>query len=53
MLTDDPDRNYFNLGLGLAAQFAHGRAAFVSYETVLGRNAASSQALTLGVRLEF
>ena len=51
--TDDPDRNYFNVGVGLAAQFAHGRSAFVSYETVIGRSNTSNHAATLGVRMEF
>ena len=53
VLTDNPDRNYFNVGLGLAAQFAQGRAAFVSYETVVGRSNTSNNAVTLGVRMEF
>jgi len=51
--TDEPDRNYFNLALGVAAQFAHGRSAFISYETVLGRSAVTNNAVTAGVRLEF
>ena len=51
--TDEPDRNYFNLGLGLAAQFAHGRSAFIAYETVLGRSTVTNNAVTLGMRLEF
>jgi outer membrane lipase/esterase len=51
--TDEPDRNYFNLALGVAAQFAHGRSAFISYETVLGRSRVTNHAITAGVRLEF
>jgi outer membrane autotransporter protein len=51
--TDNPDRDYFNLAVGLAAQFAKGRAAFISYETVLGRSTVTNHAVTLGVRLEF
>jgi outer membrane autotransporter protein len=51
--TDNPDRNYFNLALGLAAQFARGRSAFISYETVLGRSTVANHAVTAGVRFEF
>jgi len=51
--TDDPDRNYFNLALGLAAQFAQGRSAFIAYETVLGRSTVSNNAVTAGIRFEF
>ena len=51
--TDEPDRNYYNVGLGLAAQFARGRSAFISYETVLGRTAVANNAVTAGLRFEF
>lgn len=51
--TDSPDRNYFNLGAGLTANFAHGVSAFAFYETVLGRTNFTAHSFTGGIRFEF
>jgi outer membrane autotransporter protein len=51
--TDDPDRNYFNLGVGVAATFARGISAFVYYETVLGLEDVTQHRVAGGVRVEF
>ena len=51
--TDTPDRNYFNFGLALTATFANGRSAYVSYESVAGRDDITHSAIDLGIRMEF
>jgi outer membrane lipase/esterase len=50
---DSPDRNYFNLGAGLAVTLPMGWSAFASYDTLLGLDDVSSHTVTLGARLEF
>jgi outer membrane autotransporter protein len=51
--SDAPDRDYFNLGLGISAQFSQGRAAFIRYEGTLGLRDVDRHAIMAGVRLEF
>ncbi len=51
--SDAPDRDYFNLGLGISAQFSEGRSAFIRYEGTLGLRDVERHAIMLGVRLEF
>ncbi|OAD20373.1 outer membrane autotransporter barrel domain protein [Candidatus Thiomargarita nelsonii] len=51
--SDAPDRDYFNLGLGLSAQFTQGRAAFIRYEGTLGLRDVERHAIMAGMRLEF
>ncbi len=51
--TDTPDRDYFNLGVGLSAVFPRGRSAFINYDTVLFRNNLTQHFVTAGIRLEF
>jgi len=51
--TGDPDRTYVNLGLGLSAQFTHGRSAFLFVETVEGKRGVREQRIDAGVRMEF
>lgn len=51
--TDNPDRDFFNVGVGVSAVFAAGRSAFVYYETELGRNDFKQHEVTAGIRLEF
>ena len=53
ILTDSPDRNYFNLGASIAATLPEGRSAFFRYETRVGQDRVSSHTLELGVRLPF
>ncbi|MEJ2692111.1 MAG: autotransporter domain-containing protein, partial [Candidatus Thiodiazotropha sp.] len=51
--TDDPDRDFFNLGLGVSAVFSQGRSAFLYYEAVVGRDNLSEHSVAAGVRFEF
>lgn len=51
--TDNPDRDFFNLGLGVSATFAQGRSAFIYYETVLGRDDLTQHTVNAGARWEF
>jgi uncharacterized protein with beta-barrel porin domain len=51
--TDDPDRNYFNLGAGLSAVFAEGRSGFIYYETRLGQDDVTLRSVNAGIRFEF
>lgn len=51
--TDHPDRNYFNLGTGLAATFAEGKSAFIYYETVVKQQDISQHSLSAGMRFTF
>jgi outer membrane lipase/esterase len=53
VLTNKPDHNYFNLGVGVAAQFAQGRSGFISYNTLLGYDGVTYNAVNAGVRIEF
>lgn len=49
-----PDNDYFNLGLGVSAQFKEGGAAFLSYEKVFGKqDVQADYTVTGGVRFEF
>jgi outer membrane autotransporter protein len=50
---DDPDRDFFNLSLGVASVFPHGISAFVDYLTVLGLDDISLHQFVGGVRFEF
>lgn len=51
--TDQPDRDYFNLGLGVSAQFAHGVSGYLFYDKLLGHEYVDSDSLQLGMRMEF
>lgn len=51
--TDEPDRDYFDLGLGISAVFPGGMQAFLNYQTLLGMDDISSHLLAGGVRFEF
>lgn len=50
---DAPDKTYVNVGAGVAAQFANGRAAFINYEGMFGRAQMTNHAVVVGGRLEF
>jgi outer membrane lipase/esterase len=49
---DSPDRDFFNLGLGLSATFAHGFSAFVDYSTVLALENLTINQIVAGLRIE-
>jgi outer membrane lipase/esterase len=51
--TDDPDRDYFNLGAGLSAVFQRGVSAFVYYETALALRDVTAHQVAVGLRLAF
>ena len=50
---DPPDRNYFNLGVGIAAVLPHGFSPFVNYRALVGYKDQSSHAVTAGLRVKF
>ncbi len=52
-LTDDPDRNYFELGAGISAVMRGGLQAFFNYQTLLGHQYITDHSFTVGVRGEF
>ena len=49
--TDRPDRNYFNLGLGLTATLPRGRAVYIFYDTDLEREDLDIYTFSIGLRL--
>jgi uncharacterized protein YhjY with autotransporter beta-barrel domain len=51
--TDAPDRDYFNLGVGVTARFERGVSAFVHFEESLGRSNFTNHSFTGGIRFEF
>ena len=51
-VTDDPDRNYFELGLGISAAMQNGLQAFFDYQTLLGHRYVTDHTFTIGVRKE-
>ena len=53
LATDDPERDYFNLGAGLSATFAEGKSAFIFYETNLQRDDINLDTISAGLRLTF
>lgn len=52
VVTDRPDRNYFNAGLGLLFVLPNGVMPFVDYEALLGYRNFDRQRVTVGIRLE-
>jgi len=51
-ITDDPDRNYFELNLGVSAVMKNGVQAFFDYQTLLDHRYVSDNSFTVGFRLE-
>jgi len=51
--TDRPDSNYFNLRLGVSAQFAKGRSGYFYYRKLLGYDNIDVDAFSAGLRFEF
>ena len=50
--TEDPDRDYFQLGLGASAVIPGGKTAFLQYQTTLGRANYRDYNVALGLRVE-
>jgi outer membrane autotransporter protein len=51
--TDDPDRDFFNLGVGLSAVLPGGWQGFFDYSTVLGYDDLELHRFVVGLRWEF
>jgi outer membrane autotransporter protein len=50
---NNPDRDYFHLGVGTTATFRRGVSAFLYFEETLGRSNFTNHSFTGGVRMEF
>lgn len=53
VLTDEPDRNYFNVGFGLSAILTGGKTAYIFYEGVFGLSEIDQHSISAGMRFEF
>lgn len=51
--SDDPDEDYFELGLGISAVFANNIQAFVDYRTTVELEDMNSNLFTIGIRGAF
>ena len=51
--TDDPDRDYISLGVGLSAYLMRGLSAFAHFETALALRHVTNHQFTAGLRMEF
>src|SRR5262249_6349161 len=51
--TNNPDRNYAHLVVGVSATFSGGNSAFVHYEEVLGLSNFTNRSFNAGFRMEF
>lgn len=51
--TQEPDRDFFNVGWSVAGTFAAGRSAYIRYEALLGRDNYVAELVELGARLAF
>jgi outer membrane lipase/esterase len=52
VLTDNGDSDYFDAGIAVSGQFANGKSAFISYDTLLGLRHVTHHAINAGVRIE-
>ncbi len=53
VVTDEPDKNFFNVGLGISGTFARGVSAFFDYDALLGYDDIDSHRFLVGARMEF
>ena len=51
--SDDPDRDFFNLGLSVTGTFPGGRGSFISYEAVVGKEDVTRHQVNIGFRIEW
>lgn len=51
--TDVLDEDYFNLSLGLSAQFAQGRSGYIQFRKLLGYSDLDAYTIAAGFRMEF
>ncbi len=53
LFTDEVDTDYFNLRVGVSAQFAKGTSAYIDYRKLLGYSDLDIDAFSAGVRMDF
>lgn len=53
LLTDRPDRNFFNLGVGITAVFTDQVAGFARYQALVGYEDLDVHAVEVGIRVGF
>lgn len=53
LVSDDPDQDFYLVSVGVTLIMQGGSQLFLNYDTVLGLDDVSSQAVTAGVRFEF
>ncbi len=53
IMTEDPDRNYFRVNLGVAAVFQNGIIGYLDYDTILSNDRWDRQTISAGLRMEF
>ena len=51
--TDRFDHDYFNLSLGVSAQFTNGASGFINYRQVLGYDELETFRIDAGIRIGF
>ncbi len=51
--TDEPDRDYANIGVGATASFGEDRSAFLMYQGLFGYSGLNIHAIEIGVRINF
>ena len=51
--TDDADDNYFDVTVGVSAQYGNNMSAFLQYSTLLGISDVSANVVTIGLRGSF
>lgn len=51
--TEDPDRDYCKIGLGMSGVFAGGISTYVYYENILGFEDLTAHNISGGIRIEF
>jgi uncharacterized protein YhjY with autotransporter beta-barrel domain len=51
--SDDPDEDFFELGVGISAVFANNLQAFIDYRTTVDLDNVSAELITIGVRGSF
>ena len=51
--TDRPDRDYFNLGVGVSMVLANGFQPFLNFRELVGYNDRSSHTVNVGLRVPF
>lgn len=51
--TDEPDRDYANVGIGATASFGDGQTAFFNYQGLYGYSDLNIHAIEIGIRIAF